>query len=303
MMPVTLPRRSGVFPALLKAMRPKQWAKNVFVFAGLFFDGKALDGAWAWRSVVAFVLFSLVSSAVYLVNDLLDIEKDRLHPTKRLRPLACGALSPRVAQAAVVVLLGAGIPAAFALNPAFGATLLGYAVLMFVYSARLKNIVIVDVMVVAAGFVLRVFGGSVVVDVTRFSPWLYVCTTLGALFIALNKRRHELLLLAENANGHRSNLQGYSVPFLDEMTALVASSALVTYSFYTFSAPNLPLNHGMMLTIPFVIYGIFRYMYLIHNHNLGGAPEDVVLGDRPLIVASLLWALTAGIVIYGPSLF
>lgn len=292
-----------MFPALIRAMRPKQWAKNVFVFAGLFFDGKALDGVWIGRSGVAFALFCLVSSAVYLVNDLLDIEKDRLHPTKRLRPLACGALSPTVAKGAVVVLLGISAPAALALSPAFGITLLAYAAMMFAYSVRLKNVVIIDVMIVAAGFVLRVHGGAVVVEVTRFSPWLYVCTTLGALFIALNKRRHELLLLAENANGHRSSLQDYSVPFLDEMTALVASSALVTYSIYTFSAPNESGSHAMMLTIPFVIYGIFRYMYLIHSHNLGGAPEDVFLGDRPLLVAAALWALTAGIVIYGPPLW
>jgi 4-hydroxybenzoate polyprenyltransferase len=292
-----------VFPTLLKAMRPKQWAKNVFVFAGLFFDGKALDAVWVWRSTVAFVLFSLVSSAVYLVNDLADIEKDRVHPTKRLRPLASGALRPAVARTTAAALLIVSIPAAFLLEPAFGGALLGYATIMFLYSAYLKNVVIVDVMTVAAGFVLRVYGGTVVVQVLRFSPWLYVCTTLGALFIALNKRRHELVLLAENANGHRSSLQDYSVPFLDEMTALVASSALVTYSFYTFSAPNVPVNHAMMLTIPFVIYGIFRYMYLIHNHNLGGAPEDVVLGDRPLIATLVLWALTAGIVIYGPVLF
>jgi len=173
---------------------------------------------------------------------------------------------------------------------------------MFTYSLLLKNVVIIDVMTVALGYVLRVFGGTVVVQVARFSPWLYVCTTLGALFIALNKRRHELLLLAENANGHRASLQDYSVPFLDDMTALVASSALVTYCLYTFSAPNVPGNHAMMLTIPFVIYGLFRYMYLVHNHNLGGAPEDVVLGDRPLIATFLLWALTAGIVIYGAAL-
>ncbi len=303
MIPVTLLRRSGVYPALLKAMRPKQWAKNVFVFAGLFFDGKAFHGAWVWRSVIAFVLFCLASSAVYLLNDLADINKDRIHPTKRLRPLASGALRPAAAQVTAVALLGASIPIAFVLDPAFGATLLAYAAIMILYSAYLKNVVIVDVMTVAAGFVLRVFGGTVVVEVTRFSPWLYVCTTLGALFIALNKRRHELLLLAESANGHRASLQDYSVRFVDEMTALVASSALVTYSFYTFSAPNVPGNHAMMLTIPFVIYGIFRYMYLIHNHNLGGAPEDVVLGDRPLLAALALWAITAGIVIYGPALF
>ncbi len=294
--------------ALVKAMRPKQWAKNVFVFAGLFFDGKAFDPIWVGRSILAFVVFCLISSCVYLVNDLIDIEKDRLHPTKRFRPLASGALHPSVARVAVVVLLLVSVAGAFAIDIAFhlnywfAATILIYAAIMFMYSLRLKNVVIIDVMTVAAGYVLRVFGGTVVVQVTRFSPWLYMCTTLGALFIALNKRRHELLLLAENANGHRASLQDYSVPFLDDMTALVASSALVTYSLYTFSAPNVPSNHAMMLTIPFVIYGIFRYMYLIHNHNMGGAPEDIVLGDRPLIATFLLWALTAGIVIYGPNL-
>ena len=295
--------------ALLKAMRPKQWAKNIFVYAGLFFDGKALEPLWLWRSTLAFVVFCMVSSAVYLVNDLADIEKDRIHPTKRLRPLASGALRPSVARAAAVVLLVASVGGAFAIDVAFGlrywfaATIVTYAAMMFLYSVRLKNVVIVDVMTVAAGYVLRIFGGTVVVVVARFSPWLYVCTTLGALFIALHKRRHELLLLAENAKGHRSSLQDYSLRFMDEMTALVASSALVTYSFYTFSAPNLPENHTMMLTIPFVIYGIFRYLFLIHSRNLGGAPEDIVLGDRPLMIAFVLWALTAGIVIYGPGLF
>jgi len=297
-----------VFSALLKAMRPKQWAKNVFVFAGLFFDGKVFGPAWVGRSILAFVVFCLVSSTVYLVNDLVDIEKDRLHPTKRFRPLASGALSPSVARIAVVVLLTISTAGAFAIDLAyrlgywFAGTILVYAAIMFTYSLLLKNVVIIDVMTVALGYVLRVFGGTVVVQVARFSPWLYVCTTLGALFIALNKRRHELLLLAENANGHRASLQDYSVPFLDDMTALVASSALVTYCLYTFSAPNVPGNHAMMLTIPFVIYGLFRYMYLVHNHNLGGAPEDVVLGDRPLIATFLLWALTAGIVIYGAAL-
>lgn len=295
--------------SLLKAMRPKQWAKNVFVYAGLFFDGKALEPIWLWRSTLAFVVFCLVSSAVYLINDLADMEKDRLHPVKRHRPLASGALRPSVARVAVAVLLVASVAGAVAMDVAFGlsyrfsATIVTYAVVMFLYSVRLKNVVIIDVMTVAAGYVLRIFGGAVVVVVARFSPWLYVCTTLGALFIALHKRRHELLLLAENANGHRSSLQDYSVRFVDEMTGLVASSALVTYSFYTFTAPNLPENHTMMLTIPFVIYGIFRYLFLIHNRNLGGAPEDVVLGDRPLLAALVLWALTAGIVLYGPTLF
>ena len=295
--------------SLLKAMRPKQWAKNVFVYAGLFFDGKAFEPIWLWRSTLAVLVFCLVSSAVYLINDLTDIDKDRLHPVKRHRPLASGALRPSTARLAVAILLVASIGGALAMDVAYGlhywfaGTIVTYAGINYLYSVRLKNVVIVDVMTVAAGYVLRIFGGAAVVAVARFSPWLYVCTTLGALFIALNKRRHELLLLADGANGHRSSLQDYSVRFVDEMTGLVASSALVTYSFYTFSAPNLPENHTMMLTIPFVIYGIFRYLFLIHNRNLGGAPEDVVLGDRPLITTFLLWALTAGLVLYGPTLF
>lgn len=288
---------------LVKTMRPKQWAKNVFVFAGIFFDGKVLEISLLVKSILAFVIFCLISSAIYLINDLADIEKDRLHPTKKNRPLASGALSPRVAQAAAIIILAVSLPAAFALKIEFGLTAMLYALTMVLYSFWLKHIVIIDVMMVAAGFVLRVYGGAAVVQVSRFSPWLYVCTTLLALFIAINKRRHELVLLADGANGHRASLEEYSIPFLDEMTSLVTATALVSYSFYTFSAPNLPRNHAMMLTIPFVMYGIFRYLYLIHSKNLGGTPEDIVLGDRPLLATLFLWGLVAGIAIYAERLF
>jgi 4-hydroxybenzoate polyprenyltransferase len=284
-------------------MRPKQWAKNVFVFAGVFFDGKVFEVHRLFSTVIAFVVFCLVSSVVYLINDLADIEKDRQHPTKRERPLASGALKPIVAQVAAVVIFVPSLVVAFLLSYQFGIVVLAYAALMMLYTFVLKNMVIIDVMTVAAGFVLRVYGGAAVVHVTRFSPWLYVCTTLLALFIAINKRRHELVLLAGNANNHRSSLQEYNLAFLDEMTSLVTATALVSYSFYTFSAPNLPGNHLMMLTIPFVIYGIFRYLYLIHTKNLGGTPEDIVLGDRPLLITLGLWALTAGLVLYSPTLF
>ncbi|MCD6519079.1 MAG: decaprenyl-phosphate phosphoribosyltransferase [Anaerolineae bacterium] len=287
--------------ALFKAMRPKQWAKNVFVFAGIFFDGRIFELERLLRSLAAFALFCLLSSAVYLINDLLDIEKDRLHPTKRNRPLASGALSPSIAIATAGFLLILGIPASFALAPEFGWVALGYTAMMVLYSFLLKKIVIIDVMTVAAGFVLRVLGGTVVVQVTRFSPWLYVCTTNLALFIAISKRRHEILLLAQEANNHRASLQEYTLDFLDDMTSVATATALVAYSFYTFSAPNLPQNHSMMLTIPFVLYGIFRYLYLVHTKKLGGAPEDVVLGDKPLLITILLWALVAGLVIYLPS--
>jgi len=291
-----------VVRALVKTMRPKQWAKNVFIFAAVFFDGKILEPHKLLISIVAFVIFCLVSSAIYLINDLADIEKDRQHPVKRNRPLASGQLSPTVAKIAAMVMLAICLPAAFALQPLFGITTLLYAGIMVLYSYLLKQVVIVDVMTIAAGFVLRVFAGAVVVQVTRFSPWLYVCTTLLALFIAINKRRHELLLLSEGANSHRSALQEYNVAFIDDMTSMVTATALAAYMFYTFSAPNLPANHSMMLTIPFVIYGIFRYLYLIHTRNLGGAPEDIVLGDRALLIDVALWAITAGAVIYSSIL-
>lgn len=288
--------------ALIRTMRPKQWAKNVFVFAGIFFDGRLGDPRRLLHSLAAFAIFCLLSGAVYLINDLVDIDKDRVHPHKRFRPLPSGALSPGVAKAAAAILLVGCTAASFALGWGFALVALLYGALMILYSFVLKNIVIVDVMTIAAGFVLRVFAGAVAAEVTRFSPWLYVCTTLLALFIAINKRRHELLLMAHDANNHRAILEEYSVPFLDEMTALVTSTTLAAYSFYTFSAPNLPGNHAMMLTIPFVLYGLFRYLYLIHTKGLGGAPEDIVLGDKPMLIAIGLWALTAGLVIYGPRL-
>jgi len=286
--------------ALVRAMRPKQWAKNVFIFAGVFFDGRVLDPLRLLHSVLAFAIFCLVSSAIYLINDLADMEQDRQHPMKRNRPLASGALQPPVALAAAVVMLVASIVASFFLQTIFGFITVLYALIMILYSFSLKHVVIIDVMAVAAGFVLRVFAGATVVEVTRFSPWLYVCTTLLALFIAINKRRHEILLLAENANNHRPALQEYTPAFLDNMTSLVTATMLAAYSFYTFSAPNLPKNHSMMLTIPFVLYAIFRYLYLIHVRNLGGAPEDIALGDRPLMIAFVLWALTAAVVLYAP---
>lgn len=282
-------------------MRPKQWAKNVFVFAGIFFDGRLLDIHRIGRSVAAFAIFCLVSSAVYLLNDLVDIEHDRQHPKKRNRPLASGALAPRIALAAAIVILLVCLPLAFWLNTGMGAIVLIYVVLMIAYDLKLKNVVILDVMVVAAGFVLRVAAGAMVVQVSRFSPWLYVCITFLALFIAISKRRNELILLEGNANSHRAILEQYSLPFLDDMSSLVTTATVVAYSIYTFAAPNVPQNGAMMLTIPFVLYAVFRYQFLVRNRNLGGAPEDLVLGDLPLIVTCILWALTVACVIYVPQ--
>lgn len=284
--------------ALFKTMRPKQWVKNVVVYAPLVFDGKLFDPMLLLRTTVAFVLFCLISSVVYLINDLADIEKDRLHPKKRYRPLPAGELSPRIAVAAAVVLIVACIPMALWLDTEFFLILYGYLALMIAYSFYLKHIVIIDVLVLAAGFVLRVAGGVAVVHVERFSPWLYLCIAVGALFLGFGKRRHELVLLQDGANSHRAILAEYTLPFLDQMIGLVTSTLVVFYSLYTFSAVNLPANHGMMLTIPFVLYGMFRYLYLIHVKKLGGAPDELVFQDKPMFITGVLWVLAVVAVLY-----
>jgi len=287
---------------LLKTLRPKQWTKNLFVFAALVFDGKLFQIEPLTRTVAGFVLFCLLSSTIYIVNDLVDIEKDRQHPVKRYRPLASGQLSPQVA---IIAAMGIGLvclPLAFWLEPLFGAIALGYVILMLAYSFILKNIVIIDVLTIAAGFVLRVGAGVALVHVERFSPWLYVCTTLLALFLAVGKRRHELFLLQDNANSHRSILSEYNMNLVDEIISILSATTIMAYCLYTFSAPNLPSNHLMMLTIPFVLYGLFRYLYLIHVKNEGGAPEDIAVKDKPLIAALGLWGLAVVLVLYSGNL-
>jgi len=282
---------------LLKTMRPKQWPKNVFIFTALVFVEELFTPVPLLKTIAAFVLFCLMSSAVYLINDLVDIEKDRQHPTKRLRPLPSGQLKPSVAIAAGVLIPLVALPLSFLLNLYFGFVALAYFLTETVYSFVFKNIVILDVLTVAAGFVLRAVAGAVVISVP-ISPWLYVCTTLVALFIGFGRRRHELILLAENANEHRASLNEYSLPLLDQMTAVVTSATIIAYSLYTFSAPNLPPNHTMMLTIPFVLYGLFRYLYLIHVENKGGTPEEIFLSDLPMMIALGLWGLAVITVLY-----
>ena len=289
---------AGTAKALLKTMRPKQWVKNVVVYAPLVFDGKMFDPVHLLRTTIAFGLFCLISSAVYLINDLTDIEKDRLHPKKRNRPLAAGELAPSMAIVAAVVLVLVSIPLALWLDRAFFVILYSYLGLMIAYSFYLKNLVIIDVLVIAAGFVLRVAGGVAVVNVERFSPWLYLCITVGALFMGFGKRRHELVLLEDGADSHRAILAEYTVPFLDQLIGLVTSTLVVFYSLYTFSAVNLPANHGMMLTIPFVLYGLFRYLYLIHVKKLGGAPDELVFKDKPMFITGVLWVLAVIVVLY-----
>ncbi len=288
----------SVISAIIKTMRPKQWTKNIVVYAALIFDGKFLEPDLFFKTTALFALFCLVSSSVYLLNDLVDIEKDRAHPLKRHRPLASGALKPSIAVITLVVLLAASLPAAWVLNPTAGLILGGYFVMNVAYSFWLKHMVILDVFTIAAGFVLRVAAGAAVVQVERFSPWLYVCITLVALIIALGKRRAELVALQADAGNHRAILDEYNLNFLDHLISLTTGATVVTYSLYTFSAQNLPENHLMMLTIPIVIYFLFRYLYLIHVQHLGGAPDELIFKDKPLFFSAVFWALAVVVILY-----
>ena len=284
--------------AFLKTMRPKQWVKNGVIFAALVFDEKLLRWPYLWRTAVGFLLFCLISGVVYTINDVVDLEKDRQHPKKKYRPLASGQLSPRVAIVLAIIVAIVSLLLSVLLNPLFALILAGYLLLQIAYSFVLKHIVLLDVMAIAAGFVLRVAAGVPLVDAERFSPWLFICMTLLALFLGLGKRRGELVLLGGDAMNHRASLQDYNLEFLDQLIGIVTASMIVAYALYTFSAPNLPPDHWMMLTIPFVIYALFRYIYLIHVVGITQAPDEVVLTDRPLQVSFLLWGLTAMAILY-----
>jgi len=283
---------------LLRTLRPRQWIKNGLVYMALLFDQKLTNGPLLLRTTAAFILFCMVSSTVYIINDLADIEKDKLHPRKRKRALPSGQLKPWFAVLGAVGILAVCLPLSFLLDVYLGAIILGYFLLNLAYSFWLKHVVLIDVMVVASGFVLRVAAGVVAADAERFSPWLYLCTILLALFLAIGKRRNEMTLLAGDATIHRRILDEYTVPLLDEMNHLVTAGAVIAYSLYTFSAPNLPNNYSMMLTIPFVIYFLFRYLYLIHVKGEGGAPEMLLYQDRPLLLTVALWALAIVLIMY-----
>lgn len=279
-------------------MRPKQWAKNAIIFAALVFDRQLSNIPALLHILAGFILFCLVSSSVYLINDILDKEADRNHPKKSKRPIASGNLPVSTAIIAVVLFLIVVFPVAYILSPTFLLIIALYFFLNLAYSIWLKHIPLVDVLVIAAGFVLRVAAGVSLIEVERFSPWLYVVTTLGALYLGFGKRRAELALLAEGANSHRKVLDGYTIPFLDQLIIIVSSTTIIAYSLYTFSAPNLPSNHAMMLTIPFVIYGVFRYLYLVQVKEEGGSPEDLLFSDHPLQLTLVLWGLAVLIVFY-----
>ncbi len=284
--------------AALESLRPRQWIKNGFVFAALVFDRQLTHPRALLWTLAGFALFCLLSSAVYLVNDLSDREQDRQHPRKRHRPIASGRLPVPVAVGMAVALPLLVLPLAFWLRPAFGWVALAYYTLMLLYTFVLKHIPLLDVFALAAGFLLRVEAGVTLIQVQRFSPWLYMVTLFVALFLGLGKRRAELELLAHNAGNHRKVLEGYTLTFLDQLINIAATATIMTYSLYTFSAPNLPANHAMMFTVPFVAYGLFRYLYLIHVRGYGGAPEEAVLRDRPLQLTVAAWGLLVLAVFY-----
>ena len=278
-------------------MRPKQWAKNIFVFTALVFDRKLLDLSAFLTTLAGAAIFSLIASAVYIFNDISDSESDKQHPTKKNRPIASGKLPHKAAWAAAIILLIIALPLAYLLDPAFLAICLVYFVLNLLYSAKLKHIPLIDVLVLASFYLLRVISGTTLIEVQRFSPWLYVVTSLFALFIGLGKRRAELVLQYDSGGKVRPVLEGYTIELLDQLIIIVSGTTIVSYSLYTFSAANLPDNYSMMLTIPFVLYGIFRYLYLIQAGK-GGAPEDIALSDRPLQAAILLWSMVVMLVFY-----
>jgi len=310
------PRKLGIkgrLLALMVAMRPRQWTKNLAIFVGLVFSQQLFTFASFERAGLAFVAFCLASSFTYLLNDLLDLENDRHHPTKRNRPMASGRLpiSWAVTAMGVLLLVSSGLTALIftipihvqrdifaaigGANLLFTATLATYLLLMVLYSVRLKHVVLLDVFIIASGFVLRILAGAVVVPVS-ISPWLYLVTILLSLFLALNKRRHELVLLEDRASNHRQILKEYSLPMLDQMITIVTAATIMSYGLYTFQGPT--GNHRLMITIPLVLYGMFRYLYLVHMRMEGGSPDEVLLRDRHMLGTVVLCIAIVIIVLY-----
>jgi len=296
--PATLTGERNNFAGLLRTMRPRQWVKSVIVYAALVFDGKLFVPELFLKTTIVFAAFCLISSSVYIINDLVDMEKDRQHPRKRSRPLASGQLQPAVAIGAASLLAVLAIGAAFWLDPWAGVIVVVYLAQNIAYSFWLKNIVIIDVMVLAFGFLLRVLAGVVVVEVQNFSPWLYVCVTLLALFLGFGKRRHEIVLLEGEAANHRAILSEYNLPLLDQIIGMVVTATLVAYTFYSFDATTALAHSKMLLTVPFVFYMLTRYLYLVHVKHLGGAPDELLFEDRPLLINSILWAVAVVVLIY-----
>jgi 4-hydroxybenzoate polyprenyltransferase len=293
--PPSLPR------SLFISLRPRQWTKNLIVFAALLFGRLLFDPLAVFYAVAAFVVFCGLSGVVYLINDVMDRENDRLHPVKRRRPIASGALAPRTALAAAAALGAACLAAAAWIGRDMLIVSATYLALLTLYSGPLKQVVILDVLTIALGFVLRAVAGAVAIAVP-ISHWLLVCTILLALFLALSKRRHEIVLLRNTATSHRRILQEYSPYLLDQMIAVVTASTLVAYALYTVSQETIDRfgTDRLLLTFPFPIYGIFRYLYLVHQKRGGGSPAEMLLSDRPLLACVALWAVAVVLIVYSP---
>jgi 4-hydroxybenzoate polyprenyltransferase len=285
--------------AVVVSLRPRQWVKNLFVLAGLVFSQR-LFTASAWPALGAFAIFCALSGAIYLFNDVADRDKDRLHPKKRERPVASGLVPVPLALAIGAALIAAGLGAAAWLSPSFALAAVAYVLLLTSYSVWLKHVVIVDVLAVASGFVLRAVGGALVIDV-EISGWLLICTILVALFLALGKRRHEYLTLEGEALRHRPVLAEYSAALLDQMIAVVTASTVTAYALYTMSPETVAKFRTQLLpaTLPFVLYGIFRYLYLLYRRQLGGNPSEAFLSDRALLLNTLGWIAAVLLIIYG----
>lgn len=292
-------RSRGV--ALFVSLRPAQWTKNLILFAGLIFGGKLLDPASVLAAGLAFVVFCALSGVVYLVNDIRDADADRLHPTKSRRPIASGELSPASAWTAAVILAAAALATAWWLGHRFLVVAGAYLGLLTIYSTFLKHHAILDVLTIAGGFVLRAVAGTVVIHVA-VSHWLLVLTLLLALFLALSKRRAELVTLVDGGSDHRRSLADYSPQFLDQLITITAASTLLAYAFYTIS-PETVARFGtdrLLFTLPFPLYGIFRYLFLIHRRDGGANPSETLLQDGPILACVALWALAVTVLIYGP---
>lgn len=289
--------RRPLVAAMLVEARPKHWVKNVLLFAGIVFAKQLTNPDALWRAVAAFAIFCAVASAIYYINDLADRAGDAAHPKKRFRPIAAGEIPVPLAWGIAAAALGVALPAAFLLQPFFGAVVAGYVALQFAYTYYLKEQVLLDVFGLSASFLLRVMAGAYVIDVP-VSPWLYVCTLLFSLMLGFAKRRHELVLLESGAGSHRKVLGEYSATLLEEIIAVLTSATVMAYALYTFNAENLPKNRAMMFTIPFVLYAVFRYLYLVYRKGEGGDPVEAVYTDRPLLVCIALWGLVSVGILY-----
>ena len=292
-------KHSNIAINILITMRPKQWIKNLFLFAPLVFSKSLLTFSLSMKTSIAFVAFCILSGCVYMINDVADREKDKKHPTKCLRPIASGMLSPTVALGMITIFLSLSLVGGYLVDIELFAILVIYFLINLAYSTLLKHVVLLDVFVIAVGFVLRVIGGGAAIHV-ELSSWLLLCTLLIALFLALCKRRHELVLLEDDASSHREILGQYTPYFLDQLIAVVTASTVVSYALYTMS-DNVYKNFGnndLKYTIPFVIYGIFRYLYLVHRKDEGGNPTEMMMSDVPMLVNIGLWAFVVGIVLY-----